>query len=187
MKVNVLSDASARSLVRALVSAFVAEAAFPRTRRRRLDAVVDGFVGYTLEYAYPEDDLGEIQVKLETDADLVHVTVHDWGLPMLSAGGIFGPLPEPLAAIEKEADAVQLLNLGSGGKRLVADVPARSSGDDHARRTTSRRPRPSRARTCQMRSRSERRPPKTLRRSPSCCTRTTTSATCTRTSTCRGS
>ena len=134
MKVNVLSDASARSLVRALVSAFAAEAGISAEDARRLDAVVDGFVGYTLEHAYPDDDLGEIQVKLETDAELVHVTVHDWGLPMLSAGGIFGPLPEPLAAIEQEADAVQLLNLGSGGKRLVADVPARSSGDDHARR-----------------------------------------------------
>jgi N-acetylglutamate synthase-like GNAT family acetyltransferase len=62
------------------------------------------------------------------------VTVHDWGLPLLSAGGIFGPLPEPLAAIAQEAQDVQLLNLGSGGKRLVADVPAPSSGDDHLRR-----------------------------------------------------
>jgi len=134
VKATVLSDASARSLVQALVSAFAQASGIPADDARRLEAVVDGFVGFTLEHAYPDDDLGEIEVKLEADADLVHVTVHDWGLPLRSAGGVFGPLPEPLAAIELDAQGVQLLNLASGGKRLVADVPARSTGDDHARR-----------------------------------------------------
>ena len=132
VKLNVLSGASARSLVQALVAAYVAAAEIPTEDARRLEQVADGLVAFTLEHAYPDDDLGEIQVKLEADEGLVHVTVHDWGLPMLSAGGIFGPLPEALAAID--AQDVQLLNLGSGGKRLVADVPAHSSGGDHARR-----------------------------------------------------
>jgi len=134
VKVTVLSDASARSLVQALVSAFAAAAGIAADDERRLEKVVAGLVDFTLDQAYPEDDLGEIQVKLEADADVVHVTVHDWGLPLLSAGGVFGRLPEPLAAIAQDAQSVQLLNLGSGGKRLVADVPAPSSGDDHARR-----------------------------------------------------
>jgi anti-sigma regulatory factor (Ser/Thr protein kinase)/N-acetylglutamate synthase-like GNAT family acetyltransferase len=134
VKLTVLSDASARPLVQALVAAFVAEAGISADDAQRLGTVLDGFVGYTLEHAYPDDDLGEIEVKLEADDDLVHVTVHDWGLPVLSAGGIFGPLPKALAKLEEDAAGVQLLNLGSGGKRLVADVPARSSGDDHERR-----------------------------------------------------
>jgi N-acetylglutamate synthase-like GNAT family acetyltransferase len=134
VKVTVLSNASARSFVQALVSAFAAAGGIPADDERRLEKVVAALVDFTLDQAYPEDDLGEIEVKLEADADLVHVTVHDWGLPLLSAGGVFGPLPEPLAAIAKDAQSVQLLNLGSGGKRIVADVPARSSGDDHARR-----------------------------------------------------
>jgi anti-sigma regulatory factor (Ser/Thr protein kinase)/GNAT superfamily N-acetyltransferase len=134
VKVTVLSDASARSLVQALVAAFAAAAGIPADDERRLEKVVAGLVDFTLDQAYPEDDLGEIQVKLEADADLVHVTVHDWGLPLLSAGGVFGPLPEALAAIAEDAQSVQLLNLGSGGKRLVADVLARSSGVDHGRR-----------------------------------------------------
>ena len=134
VKVNVLSDASARSLVRALVSAFAAAAGIPADDERRLESVVVGFVGFTLDNAYPGDDLGEIHVTLEADADLVHVTVHDWGLPLTSAGGDFGPLPDALAAIAQEAQDVQLLNLGSGGKRLVAEVAARSSGDGHVRR-----------------------------------------------------
>jgi N-acetylglutamate synthase-like GNAT family acetyltransferase/anti-sigma regulatory factor (Ser/Thr protein kinase) len=134
VKVTVLSDASARSLVQAVVSAFAVAGGIPSDDERRLETVVAGLVDFTLDQAYPDDDLGEIQVKLEADADLVHVTVHDWGLPLLSAGGVFGPLPEPLAAIAQDAQSVQLLNLGSGGKRLVADVPARSSGHDHARR-----------------------------------------------------
>jgi anti-sigma regulatory factor (Ser/Thr protein kinase)/N-acetylglutamate synthase-like GNAT family acetyltransferase len=133
VKVTVLSDASARSLVQALVSAFAEESGISTDDARRLEAVVAGLVDFTLDNAYPDDDLGEIQVKLETDAEVVHVTVHDWGLPLLSAGGVFGPLPKPLASIAEDAQDVQLLNLASGGKRLVAEVPARSRGDDHAR------------------------------------------------------
>jgi N-acetylglutamate synthase-like GNAT family acetyltransferase len=102
---------------------------------RRLDAVVTGLVAFTLDRAYPGDDSGEVEVTLEADADVVHVTVHDWGLPLTSAGGDFGPLPEPLAAVASDARNVQLLNLGSDGKRLTADVPAGcSAGDRHATR-----------------------------------------------------
>jgi anti-sigma regulatory factor (Ser/Thr protein kinase)/N-acetylglutamate synthase-like GNAT family acetyltransferase len=134
VKVNVLSDASARSLVQALVSAFAAAGGIPADDTRRLETVVAGLVEFTLDSAYPDDDLGEIHVTLEADADVVHVAVHDWGLPLTSAGGDFGPLPEPLATIAQDAQSVQLLNLGSGGKRMVAEVAARSSGDGHARR-----------------------------------------------------
>ena len=133
VKVTVLSDASARSLVQALVSAFASECSLPADDARRLESVVDRLVGFTLDHAYPDDDLGEIRVTLEADADVVHVTVHDWGLPLTSAGGDFGPLPAELAAIAQDARSLQLLNLGSGGKRLVAEVAARPSGDDHAR------------------------------------------------------
>jgi N-acetylglutamate synthase-like GNAT family acetyltransferase/anti-sigma regulatory factor (Ser/Thr protein kinase) len=128
VKATVLSDASASSLVLALVSAFAEASGIRGDDAPRLNTVVAGLVGFTLDNAYPDDDLGEIEVSLEAGADLVHVTVHDWGLPLMSAGGVFGPLPEPLARLEPEARNVQLLNLGSGGKRLVADVPARPSG-----------------------------------------------------------
>jgi len=132
VKATVPSDASASSLVLALVSAFAEVSGIRGDDAQRLDTVVRGLVSFTLDHAYPDDDLGEIEVILEADADLVHVTVHDWGLPLMSAGGVFGPLPEPLARLEPEAQSLQLLNLGSGGKRLVADVPVRSSGDGRA-------------------------------------------------------
>jgi N-acetylglutamate synthase-like GNAT family acetyltransferase/anti-sigma regulatory factor (Ser/Thr protein kinase) len=134
VKLTVLSDASARSFVPALLPAFAAAAGVPAEDERRLGAVVEGLVSFTLENAYPDDDLGEIEVTLEADADVVHVTVHDWGLPLTSAGGDFGPLPEPLAALAPDARNVRLLNLGSGGKRLVAEVSVRSSGEGRARR-----------------------------------------------------
>jgi N-acetylglutamate synthase-like GNAT family acetyltransferase len=60
--------------------------------------------------------------------------VHDWGLPLTSSGGDFGPLPEPLAALTPADANLQLLNLGSDGKRLVAQVSVSSSGDREARR-----------------------------------------------------
>jgi N-acetylglutamate synthase-like GNAT family acetyltransferase/anti-sigma regulatory factor (Ser/Thr protein kinase) len=134
VKATVLSDASAEPLVLALLSAFATAIGIPAEDARRLDAVVAGLVSFTLDNAYPDDDLGAIEVTLEADADLVHVTVHDWGRPLTSAGGDFGPLPDPLAALTPDARDIQLLNLGSDGKRLSADVSVRSSSDGYARR-----------------------------------------------------
>jgi len=135
VKATVLSDASAEPLVLVLLPAFAAAAGISAEDTRQLDTVVAGLVSFILDNAYPDDDFGEIEVTLEADADLVHVTVHDWGLPLTSAGGDFGPLPEPLAALAPAARNVQLLNLGSDGKRVMADVHARMSGGDrYARR-----------------------------------------------------
>ncbi|HEY6584413.1 MAG TPA: GNAT family N-acetyltransferase [Gaiellaceae bacterium] len=132
LKATVLSDASARPLMGALTSAFAAESGLSAEDAGRLHEVVAGLVGFTLDNAYPDDELGEIEVTLEADADLVQVTVHDWGLPLTSAGGAFGPLPEQLAALATRAQSVQLLNLASDGKRLVADVPVHTDGAAHA-------------------------------------------------------
>jgi hypothetical protein len=134
VKVAVLSDASAPSLVLALLPAFAAAAGIPAEDARRLETVVERLVGFTLDNAYPDDDLGEIEVTLEAGDGFVQVAVHDWGLPLTSAGGGFGSLPEPLAALAPDARDVLLVNLGSDGKRLAAEVPVRSSGDGQARR-----------------------------------------------------
>jgi N-acetylglutamate synthase-like GNAT family acetyltransferase len=134
VQVTVLSDASARSFVLSLIPAFASAAGVAPEHERRLGAVVEGLVGFSLDRSYPDDDLGEIEVTLDAADDVVHVTVHDWGLPLASAGGDFGPLPEPLAALAQDARDVQLLNLGSDGKRLAATVPVPASGDGGARR-----------------------------------------------------
>jgi anti-sigma regulatory factor (Ser/Thr protein kinase) len=134
VKLTVLSDASASSLVAVVLPAFAASAGIPTDDARRLGKVVESLLSFTLDNAYPDDDLGEIEVTLEAGDGFVEVAVHDWGLPLTSAGGDFGPLPEPLAALAPEARNVQLLNLGSAGKRLVAQVPVRSSGDGEASR-----------------------------------------------------
>jgi anti-sigma regulatory factor (Ser/Thr protein kinase) len=138
VKVTVLSDASAPSLVLALLSAFAAAAGISAEDARRLGRVVALLVSFTLENCYPDDDLGEIEVTLEADDGVVHIAVHDWGLPLTSAGGDFGPLPEPLGSLAPDARNVQLLNLGSHGKRLTAEVSARSSLARQAGGTTSR-------------------------------------------------
>ena len=124
------SDASAEPLVLGLLAPFAAAAGVSAEDAPLLQTVVAGLVGFALDNAYPNDDSGELEVTLEADGDLVHVIVHDWGLPLTSAGGDFGPLPEPLAAVAAGARNVLLLNLGSDGKRLTADVPARSRGSD---------------------------------------------------------
>jgi N-acetylglutamate synthase-like GNAT family acetyltransferase len=133
VKVSVLSDPSASSIVAAVLPAFAASAGIDADDARRLGTVVESLLGFTLENAYPDDDLGEIEVTLEAGEDSVEVTVHDWGLPLTSAGGDFGNLPEPLAALEPDARKVRLLNLGSEGKRLTAEVLVRSGGDSQER------------------------------------------------------
>jgi GNAT superfamily N-acetyltransferase/anti-sigma regulatory factor (Ser/Thr protein kinase) len=134
VKLTVLSDASASPLVAAVLPAFAASAAIPADDARRLATVVEGLLSFTLENAYPDDDLGEIEVTLEAGDGFVHVAVQDWGLPLTSAGLDFGPLPDSLAALALDARSVQLLNLGSKGKRLAAEVSVRSGGDRQARR-----------------------------------------------------
>ena len=133
VKVTVLSDASAPSLVLALIPAFAAAIGIHAEDERRLGAVVEQLVSFTLDNAYPDDDLGEIEIALEAGEGSVHVAVHDWGLPLTSAGGEFGSLPEPLAALAPDASDVLLMNLGSNGKRLTAEVTVSSGGDGEAR------------------------------------------------------
>jgi N-acetylglutamate synthase-like GNAT family acetyltransferase/anti-sigma regulatory factor (Ser/Thr protein kinase) len=134
VKVTVLSDASAPSLVLALLPAFAAACRMPAEDERRLGAVVEQLVSFTLDNAYPDDDLGEIEVTLESGGGSVQVVVHDWGLPLTSAGGDYGPLPNSLAALAADARNVLLINLGSGGKRLTAEVSVRSGDGGQARR-----------------------------------------------------
>jgi GNAT superfamily N-acetyltransferase len=134
VKVTVLSDAGAPSLVLGLLPAFAAAVGIPAEDERRLTALVEQLVRFTLDKAYPDDDLGEIEVALEVGDGSVQVVVHDWGLPLTSAGGEFGPLPEPLAALGPDVRNVELMNLGSDGKRLTAQVTVGTSGGGPASR-----------------------------------------------------
>jgi N-acetylglutamate synthase-like GNAT family acetyltransferase/anti-sigma regulatory factor (Ser/Thr protein kinase) len=131
VKVTVLSDESALSLVLALVPAFGAKSGLTAEEALRLATVVEGLVSFTLDNSYPNDDLGEIEVTLESGDGLVRIVTHDWGMPRASAGGDFGPLPEPLAALA--ASNLQLLNLGADGKRLIAELSVGSSADGQAK------------------------------------------------------
>ena len=116
-----------------MVPAFARAAGIAAEDEQRLAAVVGQLVSFTLDNAYPDDDLGEIEVTLEAGDGSVQVAVHDWGLPLTSAGGGFGPLPEGLAALPRDARDVLLTNLGANGKRLTASVTIRSGGDGSAR------------------------------------------------------
>src|SRR5690242_13279120 len=104
VKVTVRSDASATALVGGLVPPFATAAAIPDADARRLRAVVEALVRFTLDHAYPDDPWGEIEVTLEAGAGGTSIDVHDWGLPLASAGGEAGPLPAPLASLAGDAD-----------------------------------------------------------------------------------
>jgi N-acetylglutamate synthase-like GNAT family acetyltransferase len=134
VQISVLSDAGAPSLVLALLPAFAAASGISDEDARRVSAVVEGLVRFTLVSAYPDDDLGEIEVTLEAADGSVQVSVHDWGLPLTSAGGDCGALPEPLADLEPDATNVLLLNLGADGKRLTAEIPVSAGGAGAASR-----------------------------------------------------
>ncbi len=129
IKLTVLSDASAAPLVLALVPAFTAACGMDAEDERRLGPVLEQLVRFTADYAYPDDDFGEIEVTLEAGDGSVHIAVHDWGLPLMSAGGVFGSLPEALAALPADVHDVVLTNLGSDGKRLTAQLTIQAGGD----------------------------------------------------------
>jgi GNAT superfamily N-acetyltransferase len=122
VKITVLSDRNAPSIVSAVVPPFAATAGLTAEEAQRLRSVVGRLLDFTLANAYADDDAGEIEVLLETGPGVVHVVVHDWGLPLTSAGGEFGALPAPLGALAPEVTNVELLNLGASGKRLLADI-----------------------------------------------------------------
>ena len=99
VKVTVRSDAGATALVAGVIAPFATAAGIPDTDFRRLRAVVEALVRFTLDHAYPDDPWGEIEVTLEAGAGVTSIDVHDWGLPLTSAGGAAGPLPAPLASL----------------------------------------------------------------------------------------
>ena len=122
VKVTVRSDAGATALVAGVIAPFATAAGIPDTDARRLGAVVEALVQFTLDHAYPDDPWGEIEVTLEAGTGVTSIDVHDWGAPLTSAGGAAGPLPAPLASLAKDADDLRLINLGGDGKRLTAHV-----------------------------------------------------------------
>ena len=132
MKITVLSDASAPSLVLAVLPSFASAAGISQEDLRRLGTVIEALVAFVLEHAYPDDELGEIELTLDAGDGVVRVAAHDWGRPLMSRGAGFGPLPEELAALTADARDVQLLNLGRDGKRLTAEVPVHSGSGAHA-------------------------------------------------------
>src|SRR5262249_32777469 len=129
--VSVLSDESAPTYVLALLPTFAAASALTAEEERRLGEVVENLVRFTLENAYPDDDLGEIEVTLEPDEGIVRVVAHDCGRALPRAGGALGPLRGPLARVASETPSLQLLHLGSDGTRLTAEVAAGSSAAGH--------------------------------------------------------
>jgi N-acetylglutamate synthase-like GNAT family acetyltransferase/anti-sigma regulatory factor (Ser/Thr protein kinase) len=129
VKMSVRSDAGATALVAGVIPPFAAAADLSDADAGRLRAVVVALLRFTLEHAYPDDPWGEIEVTLEAGAGVTTIDIHDWGLPITSAGGEAGPLPAPLASLAKDADDVRLINLGGDGKRLTAHV--RTAGTAH--------------------------------------------------------
>src|SRR5437764_14510539 len=121
VKVTVRSDTGATALVAGVIAPFATAAGIPDTDARRLGGVVEALVRFTLDHAYRADPWGEIEVTLESGAGVTSIDVHDWGLPLTSAGGTAAPLPAPLASLA-DADDLRLINLGGEGKRVTAHV-----------------------------------------------------------------
>ncbi len=122
VKITVMSDSSAPALVDAVAAAFADGAAIHGEDAERLRGFVESLVRFTREHAYPDDPWGEIEVTLDAADGFVHVDVHDWGLPLKSAGGDLGPLPPALAAPAETAEDLRLVNLGAEGKRLTGQL-----------------------------------------------------------------
>jgi len=101
-----MSDASAPSLVLAVLPSFSAAAGLPEDDGQKLRTVVEGLLGFALDNAYPDGEPGEVDVTLEAGEGLVQVTVHDWGRPLMSRGGAWAHELDPArpvrAAVNQE-------------------------------------------------------------------------------------
>jgi len=133
VKVTVRSDAGATALVAGVIPPFATAAEISDAEARRLRAVVEALLRFTIEHAYPDDPWGDIEVTLEAEGGVTSIDVHDWGLPLTSAGGEAGPLPAPLASLGSETDDVRLINLGGDGKRLTAQLRTATIADPAAK------------------------------------------------------
>jgi N-acetylglutamate synthase-like GNAT family acetyltransferase len=122
VKVVVRSDAGATALVAGVIPPFASAAGLADTDARRLGGVVEALVRFTLDHAYPNDPWGEIEVTLEAGDGVTSIDVHDWGLPLTSAGGGLGPLPSGLESLAADVDDLRLINLGGDGKRVTAHL-----------------------------------------------------------------
>src|SRR5436305_347249 len=129
VKVTVRSDTGATALVAGVIAPFATAAGIPDTDARRLGAVVEALVRFTLDHAYRADPWGELEVTLESGAGVTSIDVHDWGLPLTSAGGTGAPLPAPLASLADGQD-LRLINLGGDGKRRTAHVRTATAQPD---------------------------------------------------------
>lgn len=129
MRLTVPSDASAPALVDSVVHAFGKTGGLSADDTQALRALTEGLVRFTLEHAYPDEPWGVIEVTVDAADRLGHVDVHDWGLPLTSAGGNLAPLPPPLAALAEDAEDLRLINLGAEGKRLSARLRLPSATD----------------------------------------------------------
>jgi N-acetylglutamate synthase-like GNAT family acetyltransferase len=127
VKVAVRSDAGATALVAGVIPPFASAAGLSDSDARRLAAVVEALVSFTLHHAYPNDPWGEIEVTLEAGDGVTSIGVHDWGVPVTSAGGELGPLPSQLASLAADVDDLRLINLGGDGKRVTAHLRTATS------------------------------------------------------------
>ena len=132
LKITVLSDASAPSLVLAVLLAVVLAAGISQEDLRRLRTVIEALVAFVLEHAYPDDELGEIELDARRGRRSGPSRGARLGPTAHESRGRVRPLPEELAALTADARDVQLLNLGRDGKRLTAEVPVHSGSGAHA-------------------------------------------------------
>ncbi len=119
VRLTVPSETRSLALVESLARRWCEGLEIPEGEAAGVSTLVRDAVEFTLRHAYPDDPSGEIQLTLDlVDRDL-HVEVHDWGLPLASAGGGLGELPSELATLAERADDLRLVNLGADGKRVT--------------------------------------------------------------------
>jgi hypothetical protein len=122
VRLTVPSEPSSLALVEGLADRWCDALEVPGDESERIAGLVGDAVRFTLGHAYPDDPSGQIELTLDLAGTDVRVDVHDWGLPLASAGGELGALPPGLAELAGRADDLRLVNLGADGKRISFHV-----------------------------------------------------------------
>ena len=110
------------AIVDAVAAAFATVQGIPDDDAQRLRQCVSRLTHWSLDRAYPGDESGELEVRLEAVLGGVHCQVADYGQPLAAFGGGLGPVPAELADVAATTRDLRLVNLGGEGKRLYATI-----------------------------------------------------------------
>ena len=122
LKISIGSDRRDIPIIDAAVQSFAAARDLPADGAQQLCDAVHRMTAWINDNAYPGDQTGEIEIRLEITEGAVFCSLTDTGMPLAAFGDGEGEIPEELRELEMETEDLRLVNLAGEGMRMSAIV-----------------------------------------------------------------